>query len=117
MSKIIQVVNIMISNSEKISNVLTSNNSEFYFVYNNKYKWSIVKNSDETIRLFLYPDENKTLEELAYDTDFSFYNKIITYSSVEYKSKEATESFNELYNIISSKVLGADNILDDILNE
>ena len=114
--KIIEAVNTMISNSDKITEVY-KNDKELFFLFNKKYKWSIIKR-DENFLLFLYPKDDFTIEQLSSrdDLDFSNYNNFITYTSEEIKTREATESFAELYQIINSKVLGADQILDDIIN-
>ena len=43
MTKIVQAVNAMISNPDKIKSVIP-NGQEFFFIYKDKYKWSILKN-------------------------------------------------------------------------
>lgn len=118
MNKIIQVINTMISNSGRISNVIESN-EEYFFIYNNIYKWSILESKEdpEIIKLFLYPDESIKLETLAFDTDYSVYSKFVSYSSQDFKSSEAIESFKELLNIVKDKIYGVDNILNEILKE
>lgn len=118
MNKIIQVINAMISNAQKITNVIVANDDEFYFIYDKKHKWSITKDEeDESISLFLYPDETKKLEELAFDINFGEYKKFVVYSSEDFKSKEATESFEELINLVKNKIYGVDDILDEILKD
>lgn len=112
--KIIQVINAMISNSEKISNVL-KNDSEYFFLYNEKHKWSIKQNNDSYI-LFFYPTPNFTIEELANQIDWSNFNEIISYRSDEIKTREAIESFSELYQIVSEKLYGIDDIFDEIIS-
>ena len=120
MNKIIQVINAMISNSERISNVLVTQSNEFFFIYNDKHKWSLIedkKNDKKSIILFLYPDEEIKLETLAFDTDFSEYKGFVSYRSDDFKSAEAIESFKELLNIVKNKIYGVDEILDEILKE
>lgn len=111
--KIIQVINTMISNSEKISNVL-KNDSEYFFLYNKKHKWSIKQNSDGYL-LFFYPTESYNIEQLANLVEWNNFNEIVTYKSDEIKTREATESFSELYQIVSEKLYGIDDIFDEII--
>lgn len=121
MSKIIQVINTMIINSDKISNVIISKNTkEYFFLYSNKFKWSITEGVIEDVKqiiLYLYPQNDITLGELAKISDFIEYTNYIVYKSSEFKSVEATESFNELLNIVKNKIYGVDEILDTILKE
>ena len=118
MNKIIQVINTMITNLEKITNVIVSKDDEFFFIYNNKHKWSIIQNEhNQSISLFLYPEKDIKLEQLAFDVDFNEYKKFITYDSEDFKSKEVIESFEELMSIVKNKIYGVDDILDDILGE
>lgn len=113
--KIVQVINAMITNSDKITNVL-KNNKEFFFLYNNKHKWSISKSDKGVFYLHLYPTTDMNIQELASFGDWENYN-YVTYNSEEYKSQEATESFSELYKIVADKLLGVDSILDEILSD
>ena len=105
----------MITNSQRISNVIEREN-EFFFVYNDKHKWSII-GSDNSIVLFLYPNKDITLEELAFEVNFDEYKAYVSYRSEDFKSIEATESFKELLKIVKDKIYGVDSILDDILKE
>ena len=41
--------------------------------------------------------------------------KYVKYDSAYIKTREATESFNELYQIIKEKLHGVDIVLDDII--
>jgi hypothetical protein len=118
MNKIIQVINTMISNSGRISNVLVAV-EEYFFIYNDKHKWSIMesKNDSDAITLFLYPDENIKLETLAYDTDYETYSKFVTYRAQDFKSSEVIESYRELLKVVKDKIYGVDDILDEILKE
>ena len=115
MSKIIQVINTMISNKDKIGNVIKGEH-EYFFLFNQKHKWSISYNeSEKKVFLHLYPDKTMSINDLTNIFDWESYRDYITYRSEEFKSKEALESFLELYDIVKSKLLGAEDILDDIL--
>lgn len=120
MSKIIQAVNAMISNPDKISSVSKTfipNEHEYYFLYKNKYKWSICSTDDNEYSLFYYADEI-TLDEVK---NYSITNwqelSFVKYLSKEINTKEAFESFSELYRIVNEKALGIDDILSDIISD
>ena len=116
MAKIVQVANAMVSNSSKISNVL-KNDKEYFFLYNKKYKWSISKNVEEDYYLHFYPTDTMTIEELSVFDNWSAFNQFVTYSTKDIKTQEAIETFRELYQIVSDKIYGLDDIFDEIINE
>lgn len=113
MSKIVQAVNSMIANSNLISKVI-KNDNEIYFIYKEKYKWSIVKRNGE-VALFYYPG-NIDFEYLASLEDFDGVD-IVHYSDKEIGTKEAKASFIELYDLINGKVYEIDSVLDDIISD
>ncbi len=116
--KIIEVINAMIEKNERISNVY-KNGNEIFFLYNNKYKWSITldgQNKQEYI-IFYYPLNDYNILEISKMDDVEAGNyTFIPYRSADIKTKEATESFAELYKIVSNKIYGIDTIFDDIIN-
>ena len=121
MSKIVQAVNVMISNSSKISDVYRKEN-EFFFLYDGKYKWSIWQNpGEETYILTYYPSDlfDRPIGELV-KMDANFWRMLdgsyVPYDTRELKTKEAVESFSELYLIVKEKQLGADKALQDIID-
>lgn len=111
--KIVQVMNAMISNPEKISNVL-QNDGEYYFLYDKKHKWSI-KSLGDNYTLFFYPTNTLSIEQLATNDDWVNFSEVVSYTSQEIKTREATESFSELYQIVSEKLYGLDDIFDEII--
>lgn len=115
--KIVQVLNTIITNQKLVSNVLR-NEREYFFIYDNKYKWSILK-GDKSDNYFVhfYPTEERTLEQLAYETDWQEFTNFVTYSTEDLKTKEAQETFTELYQIVATKVFGIDDMFDDILGQ
>lgn len=124
MSKIVQAVNVMIANKDKISNVKKGTFlDEYYFVYNSKYVWSIGK-SDNDLYLTSYPLDSfyfETPEKYAkhlsgLDPDECGKIDYVCYSTKELNTREATESFRELYTTVKEKILGIDTMLDDIIN-
>ena len=115
MAKIVEVLNAMISNKDKISDVIKSD-SEYFFLYNKKYKWSTRKDSHEDYFVFFYPDPNITLNDLKYNVDFQYYSDFVTYTTEDLKTQEAVETFRELYQIVTNKLFGLDELFDDIIN-
>lgn len=117
MSKIIQAVNSMISNTDLIGNVLFGQNKEVFFNYKNKYKWSIKEQEDDSYSLWFYKSE-LSIESLA-QIDNEEWEEIamMHYSTSDLSSKEANASFKELYRIVKEKVFGMDKVLDDIIKD
>ncbi|RYC67383.1 hypothetical protein [Spirosoma sordidisoli] len=116
MYKIVAAVNSMIENQHLIEPVIKSASGGLFFTYNSKFKWSIIENEQGIFSLFYYPG-NQSLEELAaytYD-DWRKFKEEVVYSTQELKTKEAIESFSELYKILQTKVFGIDSVLDDII--
>ncbi len=115
MSKIIRTVNTMIQNPNKITNI-RRNEDEYYFLYNKKYKWSISK-SESVYYLHYYPFEI-TIEEISElgEEEWESYD-YISYNTKELKSREAEESFLELYQILKEKIYNINEILDEIIKD
>ncbi len=114
MYKIIAAINSMISNQQLITQAVRNEN-EVFFVYDGRFKWSIAKHEGEHFLLHYYPG-NEPLSFLAAlpgeawtEVDF------VTYSTKELKTKEALESFSELYRIVQSKLYNIDDVLDYII--
>lgn len=117
MSKIVQAVNAMIANHHKISNV-KKNDEEIFFLYDSKYKWSIRKERQKGYTIFYYPLDN-SLEDLAsYGEGSNRWDEIeyLSFKTTELKTQEAFETFSELYTIVSGKIYGFNQVLDDIIN-
>jgi hypothetical protein len=121
MSKIVQVMNIMITFKEKISNVRKScYPNEYYFIYDSKYVWSIHKDNDDNFSITNYPlaqnyETEGYINYLANSDAGSDNVDSVSYSTRELKTREARESFSELYTTVKEKLLGIDTILDDII--
>ena len=116
MSRIIRAVNSMISQKEKISNVL-KRQSECFFLFDKKYKWSILHRSDTDSYILYYYSGDISLEVLASMDDFEWDNfkDYVMYSSSEIKTIEAHDTFAELYLIVKEIAHGVDKVLDDII--
>jgi len=146
MSKLIQAINTMIINSDKISEGIVYK-GEYFFRYMS-YVWSI-KPSDFNRDYFIltyYPNYSSVLNlkadmqnkaDMHLGTTVKSINKspseklrdkllnytsdikpagIVTYNSESYKTKEAIESFRDLYKTVSEKLYDVDNVLDDIIS-
>ena len=107
----------MILNLEKITSVRKSNEaSEYYFIYNEKYKWSIMQDQgDKEFSIYYYPT-GQSLDEIMHESDWQNID-LVYYSTREIKTKEAHESFSELYTLIKEKVYGIDDVFDDIISD
>lgn len=114
MSKIVTAVNVMISCASMISGVL-QNGSKLFFLYDDKYKWSLGYDDDtDNYYLFYYPG-SEPIDRLA---AMDFYEaSYVSYSTeTDLKTREAKESLAELYRILKEKIHGVDKVLDDIID-
>jgi hypothetical protein len=114
--KIVQVANTMISNKDKISNVIRVDN-EFYFLYDKKYKWSEIKTNSDDYIVHFYPMDNIGVEDISEQRDWGNYQDFVTYSTIDLKTREARETFTELYQVLADKLYGIDDIFDNIIRE
>ncbi|MCU4391176.1 hypothetical protein KTH73_10625 [Acinetobacter courvalinii] len=114
MTKIVQAVNAMISNPDKIKSVIP-NGQEFFFIYKDKYKWSILKNEQDDYILFYYA-ETMNLEEIVNLNNKNWQQlNFVKYAVSEIRTREAAESFSELYIVVSEKAYGIDEMFKDII--
>ncbi|MDA6068661.1 hypothetical protein NJT12_03420 [Flavobacterium sp. AC] len=122
--KIVLVINSIISHQEKISNII-ANGDEIFFLYDGKHKWSVDKIAEEYIDTYIvnfYPqdgNENKvqTLEQIIDLKMFGSPVRMATYTTRQYSTTEAYETFKDLYEIVFNKVYGIDDIFDSIISE
>jgi hypothetical protein len=115
-SKIVSAVNAMVLNQEKIKPVLLGVSGEYFFIYQDKYKWSMKKDRDGELWLWFYP-HGLALEQLsAMEGDDWERVSMVTYRTPEIPGREATQSFNELFSILKEKVYGMDDVLKDIID-
>ncbi|WP_226503502.1 hypothetical protein [Pseudomonas sp. MWU16-30317] len=118
MSKIVEAINVMVSNQDKIDTALQGEYaSEIFFSYQNKHKWSIVRSDADDFYLHYYPIRT-SLAELAEWPDEAWHNfgGMVSYNSKDLGTKEAKESLRELYTVVKEKVFGMDDVLSDIIN-
>lgn len=116
MSKIVEAVNSMVLNNNKISNV-REYNAVFYFSFMN-YVWSIWKDEAKlaSYTLVFYPGYNNSEDVYDMATAGGYPSKYVSYVSSDEKTKEATESFAELYRVVNEKLYNLENVLDDIIS-
>jgi len=115
MSKVVKAVNSMVSNSSKITNVVASE-KELFFLYDKKHKWSIAYFDNVGFLLHYYPSESMSIQDLALIKNWDPI-PFVTFKSADIKTREAEESFSELYQIIKNKLYDVDSVLDDIIGD
>ncbi|MFH1226727.1 MAG: hypothetical protein V1701_02335 [Planctomycetota bacterium] len=116
MSKAIQAINTMISNQDKISDVRKVNNS-YIFLYNQKYVWEIwYYEEGDVYSVSFYPEIKKVIDVVNVIDNLTGIN-FITYNSKDFGTKEAYETFIELYRVVKEKLFGIDKVLDDIIGD
>jgi hypothetical protein len=119
MSKVVKAINVMISNTERITDVKQGTDpNEIFFVYDKKHKWSILRDDNEgEYALFYYPGD-KSIDYLADLPQEAWreFTDMVSYRSSELGTKEALDSMKELYTILSEKVYGMDEVLEDIIS-
>ncbi|RUO36231.1 hypothetical protein CWE13_09515 [Aliidiomarina shirensis] len=108
----------MVSNPDLINNVLKGqHHTEYFFKYENKHNWSIFRNHEGVYYLQYYPGE-VDLSDLAGIPDQQWEEaapESVAYNTKDLATKEAVESFRDLYAIVKEKVYGMDEVLDDII--
>jgi hypothetical protein len=118
MSKIVSVINAMISNPGNISQARVGGH-EFFFCYKEKYRWSISHQKvNDSYSLYFYPG-NRDIDDLINICTGPEWESLemVNYSTTEIGTVEAFQSFYELYNVVQEKVFGIDSAFDDILSD
>ncbi len=126
MSKIVEAINSMIKNSHLIQEVsvlsdyYSGNNIQKYFFRYKSYVWSIQdKESDGSdFELIFYPGYNVVSDVLS-DIRHPGLNEdeYVKYTSSDIKTREATESFADLYRVVKGKLHNVDSVLEDIIGD
>jgi len=128
MSTIVEVLNRMIENKEKIDDTIFFK-EEVYFLYDKKFLWSIKQilwseqDSRSNYTVKLYPNANPSqkslfdyIEDQHNDLKASQLHPSLGYISANYPTVAANDTFTELYLIVSRKASGADDVFQAILN-
>lgn len=116
MSKIVQVANAMISNPQNIKDVVVGD-SELFFLYKDKYRWSI-KYSENEYFLYFYPGNPKLSILLDAENSAEWEDiEMVHYSTKQIATAEAKQTFLDLYNLVKEKAYGIDEAFKDILSD
>lgn len=119
MSKIVKAINVMVSNPESISSVLKGQHqTEYFFKYNQKHSWSILKNSDAVYFLHYYPGivDLSAIASIG-DVDWEHHGpQSVSYNTKDLATRESIESFRDLYATVQEKAFGMDKVLDEIID-
>ncbi|CAM3164487.1 hypothetical protein [Pseudomonas plecoglossicida] len=117
MSKIIEAINVMISNHANIDQVYQGTYAgEVFFRYANKYKWSILKNDSGDYYLSYYSGRYELKDMASWpDEVWHDFNDMVSYNSKDLGTKEAKDSLRELHTLVKGKVFGMDSVLDEII--
>ena len=120
MSKIVTAINSMVSHPDLITDVIKGTyEKEFFFRYSKKHNWSIFKTNDGHYTLNYFPG-NPNLKNLAELPDEAWEEvgpELVRYSTKDLATTEAIDSFRELYSIVSGRVYGMDDVLNDIIGD
>ncbi|WP_333865572.1 hypothetical protein [Sphingobacterium sp.] len=112
MEKIQAVIQSLVNNPNKISQVERSSD-ELYFLVDQKYKFSIIKSDGEDIYyLHFYSDNSMSIEQLIRGVDWSNYHEYVTFNSRELNEFEL---FDNLYKKVKNKLFNIDSVFDEIL--
>ena len=127
MSKIVKAANTMVSNSNKISEVINHDNV-WFFLYDKKYAWCMkswdYEGDNKYLLYFLMGNESSYVNdgrefEILSRQDINLLVKngtAIEYSTNEMCSDEALQAFRQLYITVREKGFGIDKVLDEIIN-
>lgn len=120
MSKIITAINVMVSNPTLLTDVhLGFHRGEVFFKYSEKHCWSITKidNGDE-YSLSYYPGspDPETLADLPNIAVGLSDQQKVSYNTRELATREARDSFGELFSLVNEKAYGLDKVLEEIIS-
>lgn len=114
MSKIISAFNVMIENPHNIRHIKKEEfGDQFSFLYLEKQVWSILYIEDPReyyVSYYPHIEKPEARENLRYEES-------ITFSTAEFKTREALETFVELYALVKNKYYNLDKVLNEILGE
>ena len=112
MSKILEAIRSMIDNEGNISDVLEGEDGEYFFLYNGKFAWSMIKNKEGDLSIYYYPNVDDPKELVS----------IIDWEGTKYvannsgnKDPDKLQVYEELYALLAKKVFDFDKVLDEII--
>lgn len=117
MYKIVVAINSMIENESLITNVSQSHTGgELFFLYDGQFKWSISKGRSDNYMIRYYPGTESLQNLIDWELNPETYSYAsVTYSTQEMKTREAVESFADLYRTVQNKVYDVESVLDQII--
>ena len=118
MYKIVAAVNSMIEKSNLVSNVVRSETGELFFLYDGKFAWSMNKNDTTNNYSLVYYPGSQSPEQLVnvHPDIWAESDHYVVYRTSEIKTREASESFSELYTVLLGKLFNIDYVLDQIIS-
>jgi hypothetical protein len=116
MNKIVRAINAMISNASKITDVSMAD-GQYYFLYDGKHKWSITHLGDDDYTLAYYASPYSIGQIHTLRTAPGFSVEPVPYSLSDIGTREARDSFCDLYTTIRDKASGLNKVMDEIIGE
>jgi len=116
MSKIVQAINAMILRPDRITEVFRGAHSktEYFFIFMGKYKWSVDQDAPG-LTIYYYPGTESTKQLAELDGEKWNHISMVSYTAKNLNSREATESMKELHTLLTERVYGLSEVLDDII--
>lgn len=113
--RIAEVLKTMLRNKELISRpIYKKEEREFYFLYDQKYKWSILTSpSGAEFTVYIYPGEENLQQ--VYD-DWSTAEKI-SFSTVSLTDYEFRTACRALYEYLRDDYFGVERLFNEILQK
>ncbi len=117
MSKIVRTINAMLSNAGKITETLAAG-GDYYFVYDGKHRWSIGTCDDGYALTYFATSLNlSAISRMRYDGGALDMINPVTYLSNDIGTREARESFRELFMTVRDRASGLDRVMDEIIGD
>jgi hypothetical protein len=105
----------MIANKEKITNI-RKKYGELFFLYDEKYKWSINYNDEREDYCLYYYKTDVSIDDLVTYGTLSG-TELVSYRAKDIGTKEAFSTFRDLFQILKEKLVGIEKVLNDIIDE
>jgi hypothetical protein len=111
--RIIEVLNIMVGNHEKITDVKKAEyRSEFFFKYLGKQVWSVwwPGSEAESIVVAYFPEAKIIDDAMQGGTR-------VEYGASDWRTQEGIDTFKDLYKTLEEKYFHVDAALDEIVRD
>jgi hypothetical protein len=99
MSKVVRAANAMVANPDRISDI-REKDGEFYFLFAGRYQWSILPAGSDGQDYYLTFWTGQTS---------------MRYSTWDFDTREARQTFHELFLAVKERHLGIDTALNEII--